>query len=83
MTVTSDLSERSTAISVAVIDALRSQSEGYIARAKELLDARETWPSEALNQTERLETLRDRVEIAEALSRRLADVNTQCSELVS
>ena len=80
---TSDLSERSTAISVAVIDALRSQSEGYIARAKELLDARETWPSEALNQTERLETLRERVEIAEALSRRLADVNTQCSELVA
>jgi hypothetical protein len=80
---TSDLSERSTAISVAVIDALRQQSEGYIARAKELLDARESRPSEQLEQHERLETLRDRVAVAEALSRRLADLNAQCSELVA
>ncbi len=80
---TSDLSERSTAISVAVIDALRSQSEGYIARAKELLDARESRPTDELNQTQRLTTLRERVAVAEALSRRLADLNNQCSQLVS
>lgn len=80
---TSELSERSTAISVAVIEALRAQSEGYIARAKELLDKREEQPGDPLNQAERLSALRERVAVSEALSRRLADLNTQCSELVS
>ncbi|MCL4766213.1 MAG: hypothetical protein KJZ80_08270 [Hyphomicrobiaceae bacterium] len=78
-----DLSERSTAISVAVIDALRSQSEAHIARAKVLLDARDMRPREELTQAERLHSLRERVAVAEALSRRLADINTQVGELVS
>src|SRR5690606_26092945 len=38
---TGEFADRATAIAVAVIDALRSQSEGYIAQAKVLLDARE------------------------------------------
>lgn len=80
---TNDISDRATAISVVVIDALRSQSESYIARAKELLDAREVQPQDEVDQRQRLETLRDRLTVAEALSRRLADINTQCGELVT
>lgn len=80
---TSELSERSTAISVAVIEALRNQSEGYITRAKELLDVRDKQPAEEVNQAERLSALRERVAVSEALSRRLGDLNTHCSELVS
>ncbi len=80
---TAVLSERSTAISVAVIEALRSQSEAYIARAKVLLDARDLRPREEINQAERLASLRERVAVAEALSRRLGDLNTRVGELVS
>lgn len=80
---TSDMSDRATAIAVAVIDALRSQSETYIAQAKQLLDAREARPYDEVSHAERLESLRERLTVAEALSRRLADLNTQCSALVS
>jgi len=80
---TADLSDRATAIAVAVIDALRSQSEGYIGRAKVLLDARDARPQLEENPAERLEILRDRLNVAEVLSRRLADISSRCNTLVS
>jgi len=80
---TSDISDRATAISVVVIDALRNQSESYIARAKSLLDARETQTPSQEDHTQRLEELRERLTVAEALSRRLADLNTRCGDVVT
>ena len=80
---TSDMADRATAIAVAVIDALRAQSETHIAQAKQLLDAREARSQDEMSSAERLETLRERLSAAEALSRHLATLNTQCSELVS
>ena len=76
------MSERSTAISVAVIEALRKRSEGFINRAKELLDARESRPAEEMAQAERLNAMRERLAVAEALSRRLSDLNARCEETV-
>src|SRR5690606_24088962 len=58
---TGSMSDRATAIAVAVIDALRGQSETYIARAKQLLDAREARPQNEENQAERLDMLRERL----------------------
>src|SRR5690606_26961520 len=56
---TSDMSDRATAIAVAVIDVLRNQSEAYIAQAKQLLDAREARPQDEVSHAERLESLRE------------------------
>jgi hypothetical protein len=77
------ISERCTAISVAVIEALRQRSESLIARAKELLDARDNRPAEEIAQAEKLASLRERVAVAEALSRRLGDLNARCSEIIA
>lgn len=77
------ISDRSTAISVAVIEALRKQSEGYIARAKELLDARDNRPALEATKAEQLAATSERLAIAEALTRRLADVNARCEEMIA
>ena len=77
------ISERSTAISVAVIEALRRQSEGFIARAKELLDARDNRPAVEATRAEQLGALNERLAVAEALTRRLADVNARCEEMMA
>ncbi len=77
------ISERSTAVSVAVIEALRKQSEGYIARAKELLDARDNRPAAEVAKAEQLAGLNDRLAVAEALTRRLADVNARCERMIA
>ena len=77
------ISERSTAISVAVIEALRRQSEGFIARAKELLDARDNRPAVEAMRAEQLGALNERLAVAEALTRRLADVNARCEDMMA
>src|SRR5690606_9564720 len=69
---TQDTADRATAIAVVVIDALRAQSETYIAQAKQLLDAREARSHDEMSSAERLEMLRERLSVAETLSRRLA-----------
>jgi len=80
---TGEFADRATAIAVAVIDALRSQSEGYIAQAKVLLDAREARPQLEVDPETRLQVLRDRLNVSEVLSRRLADLSSRCNALVT
>lgn len=77
------ISERATAISVAVIEALRKQSANLIARAGELLDEREGRLAEEATQSARLAALRDQLAVAEALSRRLADLNVRCTDMIA
>jgi hypothetical protein len=78
-----EISELATRTSVAVMEALRKESDGLIARAATLLDAREQHAktSEVLAQqaAEQAKSL----SIAQALTEQLAKLSARCGELVT
>jgi GTPase Era involved in 16S rRNA processing len=68
--------------SVAVMEALRRESDALIARAAVLLDSRDQHTREAEASTQRTTEQRERLGMAETLNRRIAELSARCSNLV-
>jgi signal recognition particle receptor subunit beta len=78
-----ELSELATRTSVAVMDTLRRESDGLIARAATLLDAREQHVKTAEAFAGELAEQYNRLSEAQALAERLGQLSGRCNELVT
>ncbi len=75
-------SDYAAATSVAVMEALRKESDMLIARAAQLLEAQQARAVEDQELDKRTAQQREQLVIAEALNRRLSEVCQRCNELV-